>query len=199
MNYCSSCGAAVVLQVPPGDNRERHVCQSCQTIHYSNPKIVAGCILCWEERILLCRRAIEPRYGYWTLPAGFMENGETTMEAAAREALEEAHAQAEKMALYGIYNLKHISQVYVMFRGELGQGYARAGDESLEVRLATADEIPWPELAFPVVRETLERYLEERSSGEFRVHNADVLRQADGQLIIQRHGGHTTAWPDISR
>jgi len=187
MKYCSRCGAAVVVQIPPGDNRERHVCPACNTIHYTNPRIVAGCILSWEERILLCRRAIEPRYGLWTLPAGFMENGETTMEAAAREAFEEAYAEAEAMTLYGIYNLKHISQVYVMFRGILRQGYARAGAESLEVKLVTAEEIPWSELAFPVVRETLERYLEERVHGQFNVHSADVLRQDNKSIVIKRH------------
>ena len=187
MNFCSTCGASVVLKIPPGDNRERHVCQSCSTVHYLNPKIIAGCILNWEDRILLCRRAIEPRYGFWTLPAGFMENGETTMDAAAREAFEEANAKAEQMTLYGIYSLKHISQVHVMFRGVLGQGSASAGAESLEVKLFSAAEIPWQRLAFPVVRETLQRYLEERVNGKFQVHSADVFRQSNGQVIIKRH------------
>jgi ADP-ribose pyrophosphatase YjhB (NUDIX family) len=187
MNYCSACGEPVLLQVPAGDNRERHVCPACSTIHYSNPRVIAGCILSWEERILLCQRAIEPRYGLWTLPAGFMENGETTLEAAAREAQEEACAEADEMALYGIYNIRHISQVHIMFRGTLRRGYAKAGDESLAVKLVTADEIPWAELAFPVVKETLERYLEERTTGHFRVHNVDITRQANGQVAIKRH------------
>ena len=187
MKFCSACGAPVILKIPPGDNRERHVCLTCETVHYLNPKVVAGCILGWEDRILLCRRAIEPRYGLWTLPAGFMENGETTLEAAAREALEEANAVADNLVLYGIYNLKHISQVYVMFRGHLRQGYASPGDESLEIKLVTAREIPWSELAFPVVHETLERYLEERQNGQFKVHSADITRHSEGGVLIRRH------------
>ena len=187
MKYCSACGAPVTIKIPPGDNRERHVCQACETIHYLNPKIVSGCVLNWGDRILLCRRAIEPRYGLWTLPAGFMETGETTLEAAAREALEEANAIADNLVLYGVYNLKHISQVYMMFRGNLRQGQASPGDESLEVKLVAEHEIPWPELAFPVVRETLERYLEERSGGHFQVHSADITRRPGGEIIIERH------------
>ncbi|MGB2971554.1 MAG: NUDIX hydrolase, partial [Candidatus Competibacter sp.] len=112
MKFCSQCGASVTLRVPVGDNLPRYVCDACDTIHYLNPKVVAGCILEWQDRVLLCRRAIEPRYGLWTLPAGFMENGESTLAAAAREALEEAHAEGENLRLYGVYSLLHVSQVY---------------------------------------------------------------------------------------
>jgi len=185
MNFCTACGASVNYCIPAGDNRQRYVCTHCGTIHYQNPRIVAGCILHWHDRILLCRRAIEPRMGYWTLPAGFMENGETTREAAAREALEEAEAIAEHLTLYAIYNLRHIDQVYMMFRGQLRDGFAHPGQESLETQLFHQDEIPWDALAFTVVRETLQRFFAERPDGRFPVHYADVWRQADGQVQVQ--------------
>ena len=135
MNFCSQCGAAVRLLVPAGDNRPRHVCETCGVIHYQNPKIVAGCIPEWQGQVLLCRRAIEPRYGLWTLPAGFMENGESAVAAALREAQEEANAVVENPRLYGLYSLIHVSQVYLMFLGQLKEGFASAGEETLEVRL----------------------------------------------------------------
>jgi ADP-ribose pyrophosphatase YjhB (NUDIX family) len=188
MNFCSNCGASIVVKIPEGDNRERHVCDSCETIHYQNPKIVAGCVPVWQDRVLLCRRAIEPRYGLWTLPAGFMENGESTLQAAVRETLEEANAIVENLLLYGLYNLPHISQVYLMYRGDLKEGRASAGAESLEVDLFREEDIPWRELAFPVVRETLQRYFEERRHGAYRIHISDIVRNADGSILIQRHG-----------
>lgn len=184
MNFCSACGASLKCYIPAGDNRERYVCDECGTIHYQNPRIIAGCVLHWEDRVLLCRRAIEPRLGCWTLPAGFMENGETTREAAAREALEEARAIAEQLALYGIYNLRHIDQVYVMFRGRLRDGMARTGHESLEVGLFGEAEIPWQSLAFTVVRETLQHFFRERKQGRFGVHYGDIVRSSDGQVWI---------------
>ena len=187
MKFCSVCGQSVVVKVPSGDNRERHVCEACETIHYLNPKVVAGCVPVWEDKVLLCRRAIEPRYGYWTLPAGFMENGESTRQAAAREALEEAHAVVDDLTLYGLYNLIHISQVYVMFRGVLRDGWAQAGDESLEVGLFNEADIPWKNLAFPVVTETLKRYFAERVTGRYEVQNADIIRASDGKVTIHRH------------
>ncbi len=177
MKYCSECGAPVVQRVPPGDHLPRHVCGRCHTIHYQNPKIVAGCVPVWGDRILLCRRAIEPRRGLWTLPAGFMENGETAAEAAAREAREEANARVEDLALYGVFSLPHINQVYLMFRGVLRDGRASAGEETLEVGLFREGEIPWRELAFPVVRETLARYLAEWRGDGFTVQVADIRRR----------------------
>ena len=187
MKYCSACGAAVRLRIPPGDNRERHVCDACGTIHYLNPKVVTGCVATWEDRVLLCRRAIEPRYGLWTLPAGFMENRESSVEGAAREALEEANAVIDGLTLYGIYNLIHISQVYIMFRGTVRDGRASAGEESLEVALFEERDIPWGELAFTVVEETLRRFFEERRAGRFSVHGADIVRLPDGSVDIRRH------------
>ena len=187
MRFCSQCAAPVTRRIPAEDNRERFVCDECGTIHYQNPKNVTGCILEWEGRVLLCRRAIEPRLGFWTAPAGFMENGETLAQGAAREALEEAEARAEALNLLGVFNLPHISQVYVMFRGLLGDGIARAGHESLEVRLFEEREIPWDELAFPVIHEALERFFEDRRLGRPRMHMSDILRLPDRRIEIRRY------------
>ncbi len=176
MRFCSQCGAPVVRRVPTGDNRTRYVCEACQTVHYENPKIVAGCIAEWDGRILLCRRAIEPRHGLWTLPAGFMENDETTMQAAMRETLEEAGARVALGGLYALFNLPHINQVYLMFRGRLLAPEYAPGAESLAVDLFAEKDIPWQELAFPVVRETLRLYLAERRAGAFSAHLGDIVR-----------------------
>ncbi|MGD8514454.1 MAG: NUDIX hydrolase [Granulosicoccaceae bacterium] len=176
MNFCTQCGAGVTHRVPQGDNRPRHVCDQCGHIHYENPKVVAGSIPEWQDRILLCRRAIEPRYGKWTLPAGFMENSETTAQAATRETWEEAGAKVDVTSLFAMISLPHISQVYVMYRAQLpGPDYA-AGTESLEVALFREEEIPWQQLAFPVITETLQRYFHDRRSGDFAIHIADMLR-----------------------
>ncbi len=158
MKFCMQCGAALTLLVPDGDNRPRHVCGSCGFIHYQNPKIVTGVIPEWEGRVLLCRRAIEPRQGLWTLPAGFMENGESSHEGAAREAMEEANARIDIIGLYTLFNLTHINQVYMLYRGQLVDLDFAPGEESLEVALFARDEMPWEDLAFQVVRETLNFY-----------------------------------------
>ena len=170
MKFCSQCGAPVSRRLPPGDTHERYVCDACQAIHYENPKMVVGCIPEMESRILLCRRAIEPRYGYWTLPAGFMELQETTAEAAAREALEEARAQIEIGELSTLYDLPHINQVYLIYRGRLCNLDFGPGEESLEVRLFTEEEVPWTELAFPAVSYALRHYFADRRAGQFRLH-----------------------------
>ncbi|MFV8817213.1 NUDIX hydrolase [Haliea sp. E17] len=169
MKFCSSCGAAVTLRIPEGDDRERYVCSACEFIHYINPRIIVGCLPVHEGRVLLCKRAIEPRHGLWTLPAGFMENGETTAQGAARETWEEARAKATNLHLYRIFDLPYISQVYMFYRCELENGAFGVGPESLESGLYAEDEIPWEELAFPVVRETLRDYFRERDSGVFPV------------------------------
>lgn len=177
MNYCSQCGAPVSLQVPAGDNLPRFVCGSCQSIHYVNPKIVVGCIPEWEDQILLCRRAIEPRTGFWTFPAGFMETGEHAQEAAIRETLEEAQAEVDLTSLYAVFSLPHVSQVYVVFRGQLRRPEFGTSFESLEVQLFRPDKIPWDHLAFPVVHETLARYAEDLRQNRFQVHVGVVSRK----------------------
>lgn len=174
MNFCSHCGNTIVIRIPEGDHMPRHICASCGTVHYQNPKIVVGCIPEWEDKILLCRRAIEPKYGLWTLPAGFMENGETTLEGAARETWEEAGARIEIGSLYTLFNLPHINQVYMMFRARLLDLNYQSGIESLETRLFTEAEIPWDEIAFRTVRATLELYFEDRRGGDFEFHFGDI-------------------------
>jgi ADP-ribose pyrophosphatase YjhB (NUDIX family) len=174
MKFCSNCGAPVTLRVPPNDTLPRHVCDSCHAVHYQNPRMVVGCIAEWEERILLCRRAIEPRYGMWTVPAGFMENGETTYQGAARETLEEANARIEIGPLYALYNIPHINQVYILFRARLLDLGFHAGAETLEVRLFTEHEVPWDHLAFATVRNTLTHYFSDRRQGDFRFHMGTI-------------------------
>jgi ADP-ribose pyrophosphatase YjhB (NUDIX family) len=182
MRFCSHCGSAVELIVPEGDHLPRHVCPACGTIHYQNPKMVVGCIPEWEDKVLLCRRAIEPKYGLWTLPAGFMENGETTAEGALRETWEEAGARVELGPLYTLFNLPHISQVYFMFRARLLDLDFKPGIESLEVRLFAEPEIPWEQIAFRTVRASLELYFQDRANGGFNFHFGDIRppRQAAG-------------------
>lgn len=175
IKFCNSCGTAVVHRVPEGDSLTRAVCDACGNIQYENPKIVVGCVPVHGDRILICKRAIEPRYGLWTLPAGFMENNESAPEGAAREALEEANARVEIEDLYTVYSIPHISQVYMMFRARLLDLDFSPGIESLEVKLVTAAEIPWNELAFAMVKRTLENYLQDRERGVFVPRFGDIL------------------------
>lgn len=176
MNYCSHCGAPVILRIPAGDDRPRFVCDQCGQIHYQNPKVVVGCIPEWEDQILLCRRAIEPRRGLWTLPAGFMENGESTLQGAARETFEEACARVAISAPYALFNLPQINQVYILFRSRLLDLDFGPGPESLDVRLFALDDIPWDDLAFPVIRETLSFFRHDRERGRFDLRFGDILR-----------------------
>lgn len=185
--FCSKCGGAAVRIVPAGDNRLRRVCPACAYIHYENPRNVVGCLLEWQGSVLLCQRAIEPRHGYWTLPAGFMENGESTLEGAAREAHEEASAASDTLRLFAVYNLPRIDQVYLIFHGTLRNGYARANEETLDARLFDVDDIPWEALAFPVVTESLTRWLEMRDQRVRRVHSADIFSRPGAPLEIVRH------------
>jgi ADP-ribose pyrophosphatase YjhB (NUDIX family) len=169
-----NCGAPVKQRIPPGDDRSRFVCDSCGTIHYENPKIVVGCIPEWGDTILLCRRAIEPRYGWWTIPAGYLENGESLSEGAIRETMEEAGARVEILSLYTIFNLTHINQVYLIFRTRLLDLDFVPGKESLEVRLFEEKDIPWDRLAFTPIKETLRLYFQDRPSGVFPLHMGDT-------------------------
>jgi len=174
MNFCSNCGAPVTRRVPPGDSLPRWVCDNCNAIHYENPKIIVGCVAEWQSRILLCRRAIEPRHGLWTVPAGFLENGETTAAGASRESLEEANARVDIAALFSLYNLPHINQIYMLFRGRLLDADVSAGAETLEVGLFDEADIPWNELAFATVRNTLTHYLTDRRAGHFGFHMGTI-------------------------
>ena len=174
INFCSSCGTSVDQKIPEGEALFRAVCPACQTIHYQNPKIVAGTIPEWEDKILLCRRAIEPRVGLWTFPAGFMELGESTEEAAARETLEEAHADVCIHAFFGIFNLPHVSQVYVVYRAQLQNLNFKPGMESLDVELVPLQDIPWDKLAFPVIHECLSRYVKDIQAAITQTHSTVV-------------------------
>jgi len=185
MKFCSQCGAEVRIGIPEGDNRKRHICDSCGIIHYHNPKIVAGCIPAWEDKVLLCRRAIEPRYGFWTVPAGFMENGETTYQSAARETLEEANARVDVQALYLTVNLPRINQVYMLFRAQLLDLDFCAGEESLKVDLFTREQIPWQELAFPTVALALEQFFKDHEQGSYTQRMADIERDDNHPLGYQ--------------
>jgi len=179
MNFCSECGARVSVKVPDGDNMPRHVCDECATIHYQNPKLVVGCIVEHEQKILFCKRAIEPRYGLWTLPAGFMENAETTAEAAARETHEEANATVEIIDLFSQISLPHINQVYMLYRAKFSKLEFGPGSESLEVELLTEAQVPWSEMAFPVITESLKLYFEDRRTGSFSIHSGDMIKRTD--------------------
>jgi ADP-ribose pyrophosphatase YjhB (NUDIX family) len=174
MNFCSNCAAPVTLAIPEGDNRQRFVCSRCGAVHYQNPKLVIGTIPVWEDRILLCKRAIEPRLGFWTLPAGFMENGETTADAAARETLEEANARVELIDPYTMYTVTYVNQVHLYYRAVLLDTQFGPGTESLEVRLFTEPDIPWPELAFRTVAITLRHFFADRAEGRFSLHTGSL-------------------------
>ncbi|MCR8922572.1 NUDIX hydrolase [Dasania sp. GY-MA-18] len=176
MKFCSLCGEPVEQLIPAGDNRRRYVCSSCEHIHYQNPKVIVGTLPLYEGKVLLCKRAIEPRKGYWTLPAGFMENQETSLQGALRESLEEAGATVINPAFYRLFDLPHISQVYVFYRGELQDGHYEPGAESSEVALFSEEQIPWDELAFPVVTELLREYFVDRQSGVYPVRSSSIER-----------------------
>ena len=175
MKYCTQCGSKLTYRIPEGDDRLRFICDTCQTIHYQNPKLVVGCIPMWEDRILLCRRSIEPRYGKWTIPAGYFEQGETVEAGAKRELHEEAGATVEFLEPYALYNLPFISQVYLIFRGTLQDKNFRSGYESLETLLFKEHEIPWDDLAFTVIKEVLRRYYKDFLKGVFPFYIDEIL------------------------
>ena len=174
IEHCQVCGTAVEHKVPADDNRERAVCPACQHIHYVNPLNVVGTLPVWGDQVLLCKRNIEPRKGFWTLPAGFMELGETTEEGAARETDEEAGAHIEMQGLYCVLNVVSAGQVHLFYRARLLDTEFNPGPETMEAQLFRQDEIPWDELAFRTVRMTLERFFADRKKGQFDVHCADI-------------------------
>ncbi len=180
IHFCSQCGAPTSLKVPAGDELPRSVCDACEHIHYQNPKVVVGTIPEWENRILLCRRAIEPAYGRWTIPGGFMENGETVQEGALRETSEECGAHVEITSLFSVYSIPHISQVYLIFRANMRDSNFTGGAESLEVRLFHHADIPWEDLAFRVIRAILQHYVEDSADETFSLHTGTIFPTSDG-------------------
>ena len=183
MKFCSVCGHEVALSIPPGDNRPRYCCPSCSTIHYQNPRLVVGTIPVWGDKVLLCKRAIEPRYGYWTLSAGFMENGETTAEGAARETLEEAGGRIELGDLYSVIDVPHVEQVHMFFRARLLDEGFEAGTESLEVKLFDEHDIPWESIAFRTVSQTLKWFFEDRARGAYSLHTGAIRYEPKAKAV----------------
>jgi len=160
MKFCSNCGSKVSLKIPKGDTHARYVCDSCHVIHYQNPRMVVGCLPIWQDKILICKRAIEPKYGLWTLPAGFMENGETVEQGALRETTEEAGAEVEIIRLHALYSLPQVNQVYAIYLAKMQSTHFNAGFETLECKLVAIDEIPWSKIAFSAIRFSLEKYVQ---------------------------------------
>ena len=179
MKFCSNCSKPLKLIVPKDDSRLRHVCESCGSIHYQNPRNVVGTIPVWGNQILLCRRAIQPRHGYWTLPAGFMEIGESTSAGAARETLEEAGVKVEIGPLFSLLNVPHAEQVHLFYLATMSTPDFLAGEESLEVALFYEHEIPWKEIAFPTVTQTLEWYFSDKAAGIFSSKTEIGVRTRD--------------------
>jgi ADP-ribose pyrophosphatase YjhB (NUDIX family) len=174
IKHCRVCGAPTQYRVPADDNRDRAVCTGCGEVHYENPLNVVGTVPVWGDQVLLCRRNIEPRYGLWTLPAGFMELGETTAEGAVRETVEEAGARIDLQGLFTLLNVVRVGQVHLFYRARLQDTHFDPGPETIEARLFHEHEVPWDQLAFRTVRETLQRYFAVRGSGRFELHVADI-------------------------
>jgi len=172
--HCKACGSPVAYRVPAGDNAERAVCTACATVHYENPLNVVGALPVWGDQVLLCRRAIEPRRGLWTLPAGFLELGETLEQGAVRETLEEAGARVRLQGLYSVLSVVRVGQVHLFYRAELADTDFAPGEESLEVALFREAEVPWDELAFRTVSQTLRWFYEDRARAQFGLHCADI-------------------------
>lgn len=177
MKFCSRCGASLSYRIPAGDDRPRYVCNDCGTVHYENPKVVVGCIPVWEDRILLCKRAIEPGLGKWTLPAGYLETGETAEQGAVRETYEEAGARVEIVQPYALFSLTFADHIYFMFHARLLNPRFAPGKESLAVKLFSEPEIPWPEMAFSVIRETLKAFFTGRSQNRLMLQVSEVARR----------------------
>lgn len=177
IKHCKNCGTAVVYRVPDdGDTRERAVCPACDTIHYENPLNVVGTIPVMGDRVLLCKRNIEPRWGKWTLPAGFMELNESVSEGASRETIEEAGANFEIGELFAVMSVVRVGQVHLFYRAQLINEDFAPGHETIEARMFTEEEIPWDEIAFRTVREALRLYFEDRKKGRFgRIHTVDIV------------------------
>jgi ADP-ribose/FAD diphosphatase len=187
MKFCSACASPVASKIPAGEDRERWVCTNCGEIHYQNPRMVVGCIIEEAGKLLLCKRAIEPRYGYWTVPAGFLELGESTVQGAIRETYEEANARVEVLAPYAHFDIPYIGQAYIFYRARLVSPEMGPGTESLEVKLVAPEEIPWDALAFQVVRVALEFHVEDYRRGVYRMHHGIITRDAGGKYQLLEH------------
>jgi ADP-ribose pyrophosphatase YjhB (NUDIX family) len=174
INFCSVCAAPVFVRVPPDDCLPRHICDQCGTIHYRNPRIIVGSLPVWGDQVLLCRRAIEPRHGLWTLPSGFMENAETTAQGAIRETLEEACARIELGELYTLISVPQVNQVHIVYRARLLDLDFAPGAESLEVELFREDEIPWEQIAFRTIELSLRHYFADLRAGQFVIHTGEI-------------------------
>lgn len=174
IKHCRVCGAPVSYRLPADDNRDRAVCTACGEIHYENPINVVGTLPVWGDQVLLCRRNIEPRYGLWTLPAGFLELGESTAEGALRETVEEAGAHVELQGLYTVLNVVRVGQLHLFYRARMLDPSLAPGPETIEARLFAEHEVPWDQIAFRTVRQTLQHFFEDRGSGVFRVHTGDI-------------------------
>ncbi len=177
MKFCSECGKSVIHRIPDGDNLPRFICEHCNIIHYQNPKLVVGCLPVWQDQVLLCKRAIEPSHGLWTLPAGFMENQESLEEAALRESHEEANANLEIENIYSVISLPHINQIYVLYRAKLLDLDFYAGPESLDVQLFKEEDIPWDQLAFQTIANTLKHYFEDKKQNDFSIHTGVISKR----------------------
>lgn len=176
IKHCKNCGTAVVYRQPDdGDTKNRAVCPACNTVHYENPLNVVGTVPVWGDKVLLCKRNIEPRKGKWTLPAGFMELDETTSEGAARETVEEAGAQFEMQSLFSVLSVPKVGQVHLFYRAKLTSDRFDPGYETQEAKLFTEAEIPWDEIAFRTVKVTLERFFADSALGTYSVHQVDIL------------------------
>ena len=174
IQHCRVCGSATAYRVPPDDNRERAICGACGEIHYENPINVVGTVPVWGAEVLLCRRNIEPRYGFWTLPAGFLELGESTAEGALRETVEEAGAHVELQELYTVLNVVRVGQVHFYYRARMLDTTLAPGPETIEACLFREEEVPWDQLAFRTVRQTLEHYFADRRNGAYALHTGDI-------------------------
>lgn len=187
--FCPKCGGPIEYAIPSGDDRQRDICPRCEQIFYHNPVVVVGCIAEWEGKVLMCRRAIEPRLGFWTLPAGFLELGESTPEAGARETREEALAEVSTGPLFSLINIPDIGQIHMFYRAWMSDGQHAAGMESEETTLMAEEDIPWRDLAFPTIHRTLEHYFADRRAGQYQLHTEDLGKDDWHQMQLHRELG----------
>jgi ADP-ribose pyrophosphatase YjhB (NUDIX family) len=187
MKFCSYCGGSLANKVPYGDDRLRAICSNCSEVHYENPKIIVCALSVWEDKVLLCKRAIEPQLGLWTLPGGFMELNETMQQAAARETWEEAGTQIKVGELFSAFNVLSYEQVHLFFLATMKSSHYLAGPESLEVCLVGEEQIPWDQIAFPAVAVTLQEFFKARTTGNYQVRLADITRGVDNTPNICSH------------